>query len=76
MSSGEIVLVNITLDEHEQGLLLRHAAHMPIAGGPWQSIAEKITRAQDGKPWENIKPPTTEQGNNRLAAMRQAKGKR
>lgn len=67
----KMTLVNITLDEDEQAFLLVLGDNNPrkIA---LVSVAEKIRRARDDTPWtvRDVKPPTTEDGNSRLAAMR------
>jgi hypothetical protein len=55
-----MTLVNITMDEHEQGVILRAAARYP-RGGPWTSLAEKITKAQDGSMFE-VPVPDPENG--------------
>ena len=63
-----MTLVSITLDEDEQEALLAVADEIANDRGiltPWEAIAEKIRRAQNGKLFEIYSPP-----DNRLEAER------
>jgi len=71
-----MTLVNITLTEDEQEILLEMSDWTPgdyaPEGSAWSSIAEKIRRARDTGLFE-IYPPDENDGHQRLEAERIAR---
>ena len=68
-----MTLVNITLTEEEQEVLLRMADEIGADRGtrtPWESVAQKILRAQEDFWAAEFNIPSPDDGHMRLEAMR------